>query len=89
VILNLNVKDTRADKKNAGLCYDLKTTGYAWSGLYCIVNTKGVGKTKHEQWRMDRWNNDNFKIQTAVGHLSGDTFYTSAVGPWLKVRWMA
>jgi hypothetical protein len=90
VIINFYVKDTRADKKNAALCYMLRTTGYPWQDR-CIVNTKGNGKTKHQVWRMDYWNHDKLKVQTAVGHLSSDkkVFYISSQGPWLKLRWMS
>ena len=89
VVVNFNSKDTKADGKNAGLCYKLKIPGSAWEDK-CIVNTKGVGKTYTQHWWLPKWNQDKLEVQNAVGRLdkANNTFYTSAVGKYLKLHWV-
>ena len=90
VVLNLNIKDTRADKKNAGLCYKLKSpVQKAWVNK-CIVNTKGSGKTVTQHWTMGYWNQDKLEVQNTIGYLNAakTIFYTTAEGKWLKLHWV-
>ncbi len=89
VLLNLNIKDTRADGRNAALCFKLKEPNYAWLDR-CIVNTKGSGKTFTQHWEMDAWNQTKLEVQNTTGRLDKvqKTFYVSTQGRWLKLHWV-
>ncbi|MQY07126.1 hypothetical protein [Actinomadura macrotermitis] len=89
VFLVTKVKDTRGDGKSAAFCYDL-TTPKVKVRDHCFVNVSGNGKTLRIAGSMPDWNHTRFRVRAAVGRLDKkkSIFYSSAVGPWLKVRWV-
>ncbi|MCP2341763.1 hypothetical protein [Actinomadura rupiterrae] len=87
VWMDIMVKDTRADGKSAGFCYDL-TSPKAHVRNKCKVNTLGAGKTLSTGWSMSYWKQDRMRIRSAVGKLDRKRhiFYTSSEGAWLRLR---
>ncbi|MFC4913741.1 hypothetical protein [Actinomadura gamaensis] len=87
VYMVTKVKDTRGDGKSAGFCYDL------WGGKshdpvhdMCYVTRGGNGTVRRIAGAIE--GSDHFRIYPAVGRLDSrkHIFYTSIVGPKLRVR---
>ncbi|WP_026412836.1 hypothetical protein [Actinomadura oligospora] len=87
VFLVTKVKDTRGDGKSAGFCYDL------WGGKghdairdMCFVTRGGNGTVRRVAGAIE--GADHFRLHAAVGRLDSKKhiFYTSKVGPTLRVR---
>lgn len=87
VIIDYYIKDTKANGKSAGFCFDLKSPTVNLKNK-CYVSRYGYGKTDHVIWQMGTWNQDKLRVRSAVGRLDAKAhiFYTSALGPWLVLH---